>query len=77
MGTRLRRRARDAIREERGQSTVEYALVLAAFLAAIVALGAVWRVVGAGGLQRLSEQAASHAIEGEAAAGGMHDIVLF
>ena len=48
-----------------------------AFLAAIVALGAVWRVVGAGGLQRLSEGCASHAIEGVAAAGGMHDIVLF
>ncbi len=58
----------------RRSSTPSYSV---AFLAAIVALGAVWRVVGAGGLQRLSEGCASHAIEGVAAAGGMHDIVLF
>lgn len=77
MGIRGRKAARDACGEQLGQSTVEYALVLVAFLAAIVALGAVWHVVGAGGLQRLSEGCASHAIEGVAAAGGMHDIVLF
>lgn len=64
-------------RERRGQSTVEYALVLAAFLAAVLALGAVWRVAHEGGLQRLAEQAASHALGGSAPVGGIQDIVLF
>lgn len=63
--------------EESGQSSVEYALVLGAFLALVLALGLVWRVVGQGGLQRASERAASHAIEGDAAVDGMRDLVLF
>lgn len=77
MGKLRRSRARELCLERGGQSSVEYALVLVAFLAAILALGAVWHVVGEGGLQRLSEGAASHAVEGDAAVGGMHDIVLF
>lgn len=77
MGTRGWRKTLELWREQRGQSSVEYALVLAAFLAAILALGGVWYVVGAGGLQHLSEESASHAIEGDAAVGGMHDIVVF
>lgn len=65
------------LREERGQSTVEYALVLVAFLAVVLALGAVWKAVGAGGLQRASERAASHVLEGEGATGGLKDLALF
>lgn len=59
--------------EELGQSTVEYAIVLAAFLAAVIALGAMWRIVHEGGFQRLGEKAASHVVSAD----GMRDIVLF
>ena len=63
--------------DEAGQSSVEYALVLGAFLALVLALGLVWSVVGQGGLQRASERAASHAIEGAGAVEGIRDLVLF
>ena len=63
--------------DEAGQSSVEYALVLGAFLALVLALGLVWGVVGQGGLQRASERAASHAIEGAGAVDGICDLVLF
>lgn len=63
--------------DEEGQSSVEYALVLGAFLALVLALGLVWSVVGQGGLQRASERAASHAIEGAGAVDGIRDLVLF
>lgn len=63
--------------DEVGQSSVEYALVLGAFLALVLALGLVWGVVGQGGLQRASERAASHAIEGAGAVDGIRDLVLF
>ena len=56
---------------------MEYALVLGAFLALVLALGLVWSVVGQGGLQRASERAASHAIEGAGAVDGIRDLVLF
>lgn len=63
--------------DEAGQSSVEYALVLGAFLALVLALGLVWSVVGQGGLQRASERAASHAIEGAGAVDGIRDLALF
>ena len=63
--------------DEAGQSSMEYALVLGAFLALVLALGLVWSVVGQGGLQRASERAASHAIEGAGAVDGIRDLVLF
>lgn len=77
---RQRRRAKAAscvVRERRGQSSVEYAIVLGAFLAVVLALGAFWAMARDGTLQRLSERAASHALSGEGAIGGMRDIVLF
>lgn len=66
-----------ARREQTGQSSVEYALVLGAFLSVVLVLGLVWRSVGQGGLQWASERAASHAIEGETAIDGARDLVLF
>ena len=75
-----RRRARSPIAgwaaEERGQSTVEYALVVLAFLAALVALGLMWHAVREGAFQRLSQDAASHSLAG-GLAGLLRDIVLF
>jgi Flp pilus assembly protein TadG len=60
-----------------GQSSVEYALVLVALLAMVLALGAVWAAAHDGGLMRLGERAASHAVSGSGALGGIRDIVLF
>lgn len=65
------------VHECRGQSTVEYVLVLSAFLAMLLALGAVWEAAGAGDLARLGESASSHSLSGEGMLGGMRDIVLF
>ena len=45
---------------ELGQSTVEYLLVLVAFLAMIAALGALWRAGSGGGLVQLATETASH-----------------
>ena len=73
----LNRLSRAFAGETSGQSTVEYALVLLAFLAVVLALGAVWKVAQEGGLQRLAGKAASHALGGEGTLGGMRDIVLF
>ena len=72
-----KRRPSCLVVDEAGQSSVEYALVLGAFLALVLALGLVWSVVGQGGLQRASERAASHAIEGAGAVDGICDLVLF
>ena len=60
-----------------GQSSVEYALVLVALLAMVLALGAVWATARDGGLSRLGERAASHAVSGEGALGGIRDVALF
>lgn len=60
-----------------GQSSVEYALVLVAFLAAVLALAAVWHAARDGSLQRLQEASASHVLGGANPTGGMRDIALF
>lgn len=49
-------------RRQAGQSTVEYALVLLAFLASILALGALWDKAHAGGLLDLALRWASHSL---------------
>ena len=51
--------------------------MLSVFLAMLLALGAVWEAVGAGGLARLGESASSHSLSSEGMLGGMRDIVLF
>lgn len=70
-------RVASLVRERLGQSSAEYAIVLGAFLAMVVALGAFWAMAAEGGLQRLAARAASHVVVGEGAIGGMRDIVLF
>ena len=60
----------------RGQSTVEYALVLLAFLAVAVALGALWHAGRDGRLLRIALEAASHLFGGDAL-GSDNDILLF
>lgn len=45
----------------RGQSSVEYALVVVAFLAVVLALAALWHAASSGTLLGLAVDAASHA----------------
>lgn len=60
-------------REESAQATLEYALVVAAFMAMVSALALLWRAGADGVLARLVEDAASHALDGL----GVLDIVLY
>ena len=58
---------RERMGRESGQATVEYGLVLFAFLASIVALGALWHWTAGGELLAGAVRAASHSWgEGEA-----------
>ena len=63
--------------EESGQSTVEYAFVIVAFLALLLALGVLWHSARDGLLQRLAANAASHAFSGEGPINALQDICLF
>lgn len=65
-----------ALAERSGQSSVEYALVVLAFLSAMLALGALWHAARDGALVRLAVRAASHGLGGGIAA-ALRDIALF
>ena len=65
-----------ALRDERGQGTVEYALVMAAFLAALVALGALWRVLEGGLFVEHALASASHHVQ-LASPGNVADVFLY
>lgn len=65
------------IEEESGQSTVEYSLVLVAFLAIVLALEALWNQAHEGRLVQLAQMSLSHTISGPSVIGGVQDIVLF
>lgn len=60
---------------QRGQASLEYALVLFAFLATLVALAALWRVGSEGGLLERAVRASSHAADGSLA--GQKDLWLY
>ena len=60
---------------QRGQASLEYALVLFAFLATLVALAALWRAGSGGGLLERAIQASSHAADGLLA--GQKDLWLY
>ncbi|MEY8437519.1 TadE/TadG family type IV pilus assembly protein [Atopobiaceae bacterium 24-176] len=62
--------------EEGGQSTVEYALVLSAFLAMVVALVALWRFFGQGEGADLVARSASHGL-GAGSVAALQDILLY
>lgn len=65
------------MRDEDGQASVEYVLVLLAFMAALLALGAVWGLARSGWFQRAQREAASHSFSVEDPLGGVRDIVLY
>ena len=50
------------LRDERGQASIEYALVLAAFLALLLALGILWRALESGLFVEHALASASHHI---------------
>lgn len=59
-----------------GQSTLEYALLLFAFVAALGALGVVWHAARDGRVVGLAAEAASHG-EAQGLVGQVKDIALF
>ncbi len=63
--------------EERGQSTVEYALVLFAFLWMVLALGALWGVARSGKFLEIARDASSHNVERGLDLGLLQDIFAF
>lgn len=68
---------RRSSREEDGQSTVEHALVLVAFLSALLGMSALWRWVSGGGLLDLALSAASHVWGGGGLVGLSQDLLLY
>jgi hypothetical protein len=64
-------------RHERGQSTVEYALVLLAFLSMSIAFAAMWHAGRDGKLLNLAVGASSHQLGGSDPLGAARDLALF
>ena len=78
MGCDLKRHTRAlicAIKSEQGQSTVEYAVVAAAFIAILIALGLLSDFLGDGILVRHASAAASHNVG--MSAGGVIDVFCY
>lgn len=59
-----------------GQSTVEYLLVLAAFVSAVVALGLLWHAGRGGALVALATGSASHGV-GQGPVGLLGDVLAY
>jgi Flp pilus assembly protein TadG len=74
---RLARAARDLSGEREGQSTVEYALVVFAFLALLAALASLWGAARDGTLVDIARQAASHGLSQGLTPDALQDIALF
>lgn len=58
------RESMDCSSGEKGQSTVEYALVMAAFVSLLLGIGFLWRVVSGGVLIEHAVACASHNVSG-------------
>lgn len=58
-----------------GQSSVEYMLLLVAFVSMLVGMGAIWHLAREGGLTELATHAASHGLEEGYAS--IHDIISY
>lgn len=64
------------MREDSGQSTVEFAIVSAAFLALVIGLSLLWRSVSDGTFVDHAILSASHHIQQSVVGGGM-DVLLY
>lgn len=71
-GANLRRKL---LTDERGQSTVEYAVVLGALLCIVMAVGALGNAVSGGTFIRHGVMAASHCLQGSV--GGIVDVFCY
>ncbi len=70
------RRVRGHACLQAGQSTVEFAVVTAAFLTVVVGLGALWRLASGGALVEHALATASHCIM-QASPQAMADVLLY
>lgn len=64
-------------RATRGQASVEFALVVLAFLAVVGALAALWHAARDGALLNRAIEASSHRLDAGGAPDSFEDIVLF
>lgn len=69
--------AKGALRERSGQASVEYAIVVATFLVAVAALGALWAAFDDGRVLEVAREACSHGYEGAPDVGTWQDVLLF
>lgn len=67
----------ERLHDQSGQSTVEFALVAAAFIALVVALGVVWRTFDKGVFVDHAVKSASHHVEQAFPGGGMADVIVY
>lgn len=65
-----------AARGRSGQGTVEYAIVLFAFMAIVVGLGAIWHLLEAGDPVQHALQSASHHVS-SVAPGAFSDVFMY
>lgn len=65
------------MRGSKGQSSVEFAVVFIAFLAAFIALAALWRAASQGPLQELAEGASSHSFGPGGLLDALADVLSF
>lgn len=63
--------------DPRGQATVEYALILLAFLGVVVALAAVWEAAQSGRLTELARDASSHNAGDGVSVGLLQDLTSY
>ena len=75
---KFRSKTKDAIKasSNAGQSTVEYAVIFAGFLALIIELGTVWRLFETGLVLEHALQSASHHLQ-QVAEGAWLDVFLY
>lgn len=63
--------------DKSGQATVEYAVLLVAFLMVVVGLGAIWRASSTGKLLELAQESCSHSFQASPDLNAWKDILLF
>lgn len=66
-----------ANRSRRGQSTLEYVLVLMAFLATVLAFGVLWRAASEGELLDRAKEHASHTLGDGLSTGFLQDLLAY
>ena len=60
---RRNKRVVDALKDKRGQATVEFAIIMAGFLAITIALGALWHLLSSGLIINHALAVASHHVQ--------------